>query len=139
MECRRFNKKIRPGFFDTPIRATNILTGYSVFRSIADMVQKMIKYFSTYHRIKTILLFTLSTFISTIVFSQQKEEADNLVQETVVFQDKGDVDSAFSRYNLALKMDRDNLAALAEMLIAIYPLKNMMRPRSDCESLAKLP
>ena len=49
------------------------------------------------------------------VFAQQKEEADNLVQEGVVFQDKGDVDSAFSRYNLALKMDRDNLAALAEM------------------------
>ena len=78
------------------------------------MLQKTIKNFSIYHRIKTILLFTL-TLISTIVFAQQKEEADNLVQEGVVFQDKGEVDSAFSRYNLALKMDRDNLAALAEM------------------------
>ena len=53
--------------------------------------------------------------VSSFVSAQQKDEADNLVQEGVVFQDKGDVDSAFSRYNQALKMDRDNLAALAEM------------------------
>ena len=79
------------------------------------MLQKLTIYFSIYYRLKTILLFTLLTFISTFVFAQHKEEADNLVQEGVVFQDKGDVDSAFSRYNLALKMDRDNLAALAEM------------------------
>ena len=80
------------------------------------MVQKMTLYFSTYYqRLKTILLFPLFICISTLVFAQQKEEADNLVQEGVVFQDKGDVDSAFSRYTLALKMDRDNLAALAEM------------------------
>ena len=63
----------------------------------------------------TISIFILFTFFSNVVFSQQKEEADNLVQEGVVFQDKGDVDSAFSRYNQALKMDRDNLAGLAEM------------------------
>jgi len=63
----------------------------------------------------TISVFILFTFFSNAVFAQQKEEADNLVQEGVVFQDKGDVDSAFSRYNQALKMDRDNLAALAEM------------------------
>ena len=79
------------------------------------MVQKMIIYFSSCNRFKSILLFTLFTFISTFVFAQQKEEADNLVQEGVIFQDKGDVDSAFAKYNLALKMDRDNLAALAEM------------------------
>jgi len=71
--------------------------------------------FSTYHRFKTILIFILLSLISTFVFAQQKEEADNLVQEGIVFQDKGDVDSAFSRYNQALKIDRDNLAALAEM------------------------
>ncbi|HLA57676.1 MAG TPA: tetratricopeptide repeat protein [Puia sp.] len=75
----------------------------------------MTKYFSTYHRIKTILLFSLFSCLSTFIFAQQKEEADNLVQEGVDFQDKGVVDSAFSRYNMALKMDRDNLAALAEM------------------------
>ena len=63
----------------------------------------------------TISIFIVFTFFSNVVIAQQKEEADNLVQEGVVFQDKGDVDSAFSRYNLALKMDRDNLAALAEM------------------------
>jgi hypothetical protein len=80
------------------------------------MIQKMTLNFSTYYqRLKTILLFPLFICISTLAFSQQKEEADNLVQEGVVFQDKGDVDSAFSRYILALKMDRDNLAALAEM------------------------
>lgn len=55
------------------------------------------------------------TLISTFVFSQLKEEADNLVREGVVFQDKGDVESAFLRYTEALKIDRDNLAALAEM------------------------
>ena len=79
------------------------------------MVQKMNSYLSIYPHIKTILLCTLFAFTSNCVCAQQKEEADNLVQEGVVFQDKGDVDSAFSRYNLALKMDRDNLAALAEM------------------------
>jgi len=75
----------------------------------------MNKYFFNFHRLKAISIAILLVFMSISVFSQQKEEADNLVQEGVVFQDKGEVDSAFSRYNLALKMDRDNLAALAEM------------------------
>jgi tetratricopeptide (TPR) repeat protein len=75
----------------------------------------MTKYFSVCHRLKAISISIIFMFISISVFAQQKEEADNLVQEGVVFQDKGDVDSAFSRYTVALKMDRDNLAALAEM------------------------
>jgi len=75
----------------------------------------MIKYFSVGHRLKMISISILFFFSSALVVAQQKEEADNLVQEGVVFQDKGEVDSAFARYNLALKMDRDNLAALAEM------------------------
>ena len=75
----------------------------------------MTKYFSDCHRLKAVSISILFIIVSISVFAQQKEEADNLVQEGVVFQDKGDVDSAFSRYNLALKMDRDNLAALAEM------------------------
>jgi tetratricopeptide (TPR) repeat protein len=79
------------------------------------MAQKMTIYYTDFHRFKSISIFILFTFISSFVFAQQKEDADNLVQEGVVFQDKGDVDSAFSRYNQALKTDRDNLAALAEM------------------------
>jgi tetratricopeptide (TPR) repeat protein len=78
-------------------------------------MKKMLIYIKNCHSIKTTSLCILFTFLSNFVFSQLKEQADNLVQEGVVFQDKGDVDSAFSRYNQALKMDRDNLAALAEM------------------------
>ncbi|HEY2349587.1 MAG TPA: tetratricopeptide repeat protein [Puia sp.] len=79
---------------------------------------------SVYHRFKTISILVLFTFISTVVFGQQKEEADNLVQEGVVFQDKGEVDSAFSRYSQALKIDRDNLAALAEMAYSYLSIDN---------------
>ncbi|HET7003449.1 MAG TPA: tetratricopeptide repeat protein [Puia sp.] len=75
----------------------------------------MTKYIFVCHRLKAISISILFIFYSISAFAQQKEEADNLVQEGVVFQDKGQVDSAFSRYTLALKMDRDNLAALAEM------------------------
>ncbi len=63
---------------------------------------------------KIVLLLPFSVF-SILVFGQQKEIADKLVSEGVALQDKGEVDSAISRYRQALDLDKDNLLALAEM------------------------
>jgi tetratricopeptide (TPR) repeat protein len=71
--------------------------------------------FTLCRHLKAVSAFLFLIFFSVCGYAQQKEEADNLVEEGVAFQDKGDVDSAFGRYTQALKLDRDNLAALAEM------------------------
>ena len=83
-------------------------------RSFIITQKAMIRYESLFS-LRTISISILFLVQSVVVSAQQKEEADNLVQEGVVFQDKGQVDSAFSRYTMALKMDRYNIAALAEM------------------------
>jgi len=83
-------------------------------RSLIITQKAMIRYESLFC-LRTISISILFLVQSLVVSAQQKEEADNLVQEGVVFQDKGQVDSAFSRYTMALKMDRYNIAALAEM------------------------
>jgi Tfp pilus assembly protein PilF len=69
---------------------------------------------NSHQRLKAIFLLFIFPFFSSLVFAQQKEEADNLVQEGVALQDKGEVDSALSKYNQALKIDQDNLLALME-------------------------
>lgn len=61
---------------------------------------------------KTALLLLL-LFINT-VFSQNKTEAEKLVDEGVAYNDKGDFDGAVKKYNEALELDKDNLLALAE-------------------------
>lgn len=48
-------------------------------------------------------------------YAQQKEAADNLVNDGVEMQDRGQVDSALANYQQALLLDKNNLMALSEM------------------------
>jgi hypothetical protein len=74
--------------------------------------------------LKQIVLLLVFPLISLLVYGQQKEAADNLVQEGVLLQDKGFTDSAMARYQQALELDRDNLAALSEMAYSLLELNN---------------
>src|SRR5689334_7374577 len=62
---------------------------------------------------KSIFILMLSLMCS-IVYAQQKEQAEKLVDEGVAYNDKGDYDGAINKFNKALELDKDNLAALTE-------------------------
>ena len=75
----------------------------------------------------------LFPLFSVLVFGQQKDEADDLVEEGIALQDKGEVDSAISKYNQALKLDKNNLLALAEMAYSLSSIEKY----DDCISFCK--
>lgn len=80
-------------------------------------------FINTYSRLKYIILFLAFPLFSDILFGQQKGAADGLVKEGIDLQDKGQVDSALSRYNQALELDRDNLRALCEMAYSFLSIE----------------
>lgn len=67
---------------------------------------------------KIVLLLMLSLF-SSVLFAQNREEAEKLVKEGIPYHDKGDFEGAISRYDQALKLDKDNLSALAEKALSL--------------------
>ena len=64
-------------------------------------------------------------FALTINFalSQNKIEAEKLVDEGVALHDKGNYDEAISKYNKALELDKDNMFALIEKAFTLNSLK----------------
>jgi Tfp pilus assembly protein PilF len=64
---------------------------------------------------KKMILLLMFPLISSILFGQQQEDAEKLVQEGVSLEDDGKSDSAISNYLKALELDKDNLMALTEM------------------------
>ena len=46
--------------------------------------------------------------ISLTLFSQNKTEAEKLVEEGVPYHDKGDYEGAINKYDNALELDKDN-------------------------------
>ena len=67
------------------------------------------------------------------LFGQQKEEAEKLVKEGIVFHDKGDYESAIDKYNKALGLDKDNLFALAEKAASLLCLQKYDEAIENCE------
>ena len=67
-----------------------------------------------------LLLILLSINIS---FSQKKVVADKLVEEGVIYNDKGDFDGAMNKYNQALELDKNNLLALSEKALTLNSLE----------------
>ena len=61
--------------------------------------------------------------IASISFAQDKEAAGELVKEGVALHNKGDLGSALSKYDQALQLDKDNLAALAEKAITLVAME----------------
>lgn len=70
---------------------------------------------NTFSCFKGIILLFFFPLFSNFLYGQQKQIADELVKEGIYLQDKGQVDSALSRYTRALELDKDNLLALCEM------------------------
>ena len=56
----------------------------------------------------------LALLFSGILPAQNKFEADKIVNEGIPYHDKGDYEGAIKKYDEALKLDSDNLLALAE-------------------------
>ena len=61
----------------------------------------------------------MSLFICNILFAQQREAAEKIVNEGIPYHDKGDYDGALSRYDQALALDKDNLLALCEKALTL--------------------
>ena len=90
--------------------------------------------FQQYRRIILLLIFPL---FSTLLFAQQKEVADRLVNEGVDLQDKGEVDSALANYKQALLLDKDNLLALSEMAYSYLSLNKFDEAASFAKKAIK--
>lgn len=63
-----------------------------------------------------ILMFALTC---NLLFGQNKLDAEKLVDEGIAYHDKGDYEGAILRYDKALKLDNDNLLALAEKAFSL--------------------
>lgn len=59
-------------------------------------------------------------FCVTINFAQDKISAEKIVREGIEFHDKGDYKTAISKYDEALKLDSNNLIALAEKALSLF-------------------
>ncbi|MDF2454607.1 MAG: hypothetical protein K0R51_600 [Cytophagaceae bacterium] len=87
-------------------------------------------------------IFTLFAILlwSSIAFGQQKEAAENLVNEGVAFHDKGDYESALATYDKALALDKDNLLALAEKALTLSAQNKLEEAITCCQlAIAKHP
>jgi tetratricopeptide (TPR) repeat protein len=82
---------------------------------------------------RTILLLLL-LFISNLLFAQQKEDAEKLVNEGITYHDKGDYEGAILKYNKALELDKDNLLALAEKAFSLLSLQKYDESIICCET-----
>ncbi len=82
---------------------------------------------------KKIVLLFIIPFIWNIAFSQNKEAAEKLVNEGVNYHDKGDYEGAITRYNKALKQDKDNLYALTEKAYSLLALEKFDESIECCK------
>jgi Flp pilus assembly protein TadD len=80
---------------------------------------------------KTILLLVFPLLCSTL-FGQQREEAEKLVEEGIAYHDKGDYEGAIDKYDKALKLDKDNLLALAEKAMSLLSLQKYDETIDNC-------
>jgi tetratricopeptide (TPR) repeat protein len=86
---------------------------------------------------RTSMLVFLSLLISSLLFGQQKETIDDLVNEGVALQDRGEVDSAMVKYKEVLALDKDNLLALSEMAYSYLSIEKYDEAVSYCKRAIK--
>jgi tetratricopeptide (TPR) repeat protein len=82
---------------------------------------------------KKVLLLLIFIFSVNVIFSQKKEEAEKLVDQGIIFHDKGDYSSAIDKYNQALELDKDNLLALAEKALTLNTLRKYDESIIECQ------
>ena len=83
---------------------------------------------------KQILLAVLSLFCYTTTFGQQKDLAEKLISEGIVFHDKGDYEWAIKKYDEALQFDENNLFALAEKAMSLTSLQKYEESVQVCQT-----
>ena len=76
----------------------------------------------------------VALLLSSISFAQDKEAADKLVEEGIAYHDKGDYDGAIVRYDKALKLDKNNLFALAEKAYSLLSLTKYEESIQYCKT-----
>lgn len=80
------------------------------------------------------ILLVLLMLAMNLAFSQNQVEAEKLVDEGVIYHDKGDYNNAITNYNKALELDKDNLYALVEKALTLNTLKSY----DECIEVCKL-
>jgi len=83
--------------------------------------------------LKNFILLLMLTSIWSISFGQKKTEAENLVKEGIAAHDKGDYNGAISKYDKALKLDKDNLWALTEKGVTLVALQHYEEAINYCQ------
>lgn len=81
---------------------------------------------------KSIFILMLS-LTGSIVFAQQKEQAEKLVDEGVAYNDKGDYDGAINKFNKALELDKDNFSALTEKAYTLLEQEKYEDAIANCK------
>ncbi len=71
---------------------------------------------------KVISVMLILLFFGSFLFAQNKVEAEDLVREGIVLHDNGDFGSSLSKYDKALKLDKDNLFALIEKGVTLLAM-----------------
>ncbi|MBN9294371.1 MAG: tetratricopeptide repeat protein [Flavobacteriia bacterium] len=71
---------------------------------------------------KTHALIIIFCLAHSIIFGQQRVEAEKYVAEGIAHHDKGDYEGAITRYDKALELDKDNFLALSEKAMTLTAL-----------------
>jgi tetratricopeptide (TPR) repeat protein len=86
---------------------------------------------------KTILILAFS-FLYHAITAQDKAGAEKLVEEGIIYHDKGDYDVAVAKYNNALELDKDNAFALMEKAMSLLHLQKYEESIQCCEKVIKI-
>ena len=86
---------------------------------------------------KKIISTLIFSLIISFAFGQKKKEAEELVNEGIVYHDKGDFGAAITKYDKALELDKDNLFALAERAMTLLSLKKYEDAITTCKKAIK--
>jgi tetratricopeptide (TPR) repeat protein len=70
-------------------------------------------------KMKSTILMLIYSLLCFSSFGQNKADAEKLVGEGIAYHDKGDYEGAILRYDKALKLDKENLLAMAEKAISL--------------------
>lgn len=82
---------------------------------------------------KKSILILLFALVSTGLYAQQKEKAEELVGEGVKLHDREQYDAVIAKYDEALRLDKDNLLALVEKAFTLEVTKKYDEVVAVCE------
>ncbi len=84
---------------------------------------------------KKLILILIFPLLTSIVFGQNKQEAEKLIDEGIAYHDKGDFEGAISKYDKALQLDKDNWLALSEKALSLLSLQKYDESVACCKKV----